>query len=96
MPRRKLRLPNEYTPIRSLLNITICEGVIAHDSYVRVMVRDAIQMHADNQYFYRANSRVLRYSSYLSEHSINIIGPMDPDHLTINDCRTLLEIFKEL
>lgn len=96
MPRRKLRLPNEYTPIRSLLQITIEDGVIAPDSYVRIMVSDAIQMHDDHQHRFHANSRVYRYSSYLSEHSMHVIERMEPERLSINDCRTLLEIFESL
>lgn len=87
---------NEYTPIRSLLSIAIRNFPDYHDQYIKVMVKDAIQLSRDLEYKVHANGRMYRYSSYLSTHSITIIEQMNPNHLTRDDYQCLYEIFKSL
>lgn len=87
---------NEFTPIRSLLYYAVNEYVRYEDRYLRIMVKDAINManNADNRY--NVNRRLYRYSHYLSVNSIEIVRQMDPDHLNLEDYKRLLEIFEKL
>lgn len=86
----------EYTPIRSLLNIAVTEYESYHDKYIKIMVKDAIFLSENNEYRFKANRRVYKFSSYLSVNSIDIIKSMKPDHLTLDNYKTLFEIFKSL
>ena len=87
---------NEYTPIRSLLNIAVTEYATYHDQYIKIMVRDAISLSHDKTYRVVANTRMYRYSSYLSKHSVEVIRQMNPDRLSLSDYKTLFEIFSRI
>lgn len=87
---------NEYTPIRSLLKMAIRDFPTYQDQYIKVMVSDAISLSRDVEFRTRANGRMFRYSSYLSAHSMTIVGGMNPDRLTRDDYQRLYEIFELL
>jgi len=93
MPKVKL---NEYTPIRSLLYYAVNEYQHYTDQYIKIMVRDAIEMANDANSRYMVNRRMYRYSHYLSINSMTVVRRMNPEQLTIEDYRTLFEIFKKL
>ena len=95
--RRKINIiPNEYTPIRSLLHYAVTEYNTYQDQYIKVMVEDAIMLSQDAEYRFRANRRMFRYSSYLSLHKREVVTSMNPQHLGIDEYRVLFEIFKNL
>lgn len=87
---------NEYTPIRSLLNIAVTEYETYHDHYIEIMVRDAISLSQNQHHKINANRRMYRYSSYLSRHCSVEIQRMDPQRLTLDNYKTLLRIFSNL
>lgn len=87
---------SEFTPIRSLLEIAVHEYETYEDQYIKIMVHDAKFMIQDSSYRFRADSRVYRYSSYLSKNNIDLISEMDPEDLGIDEYRILLAIFEAL
>lgn len=87
---------SEYTPIRTLLSIAVTQYNQYHDVYLKIMVRDAICLSRDSGYRIQANRRMFRYSSYLSKHFIPQVSRMNPEHLTLDDYRLLLDIFSRL
>lgn len=89
-------IPNEYTPVRSLLHMALSEHSTYSVTRIQVIVSDAIMMTEDVQYRLHADRRVYKYSSYLSKHKSSIVRTMNPSHLSDRDFATLLEIFENL
>ena len=86
----------DFLSIRTLLHIAVEEYSTYHDEYIAVIVRDAQLLIKDNDYRYRANKRVYRYSSFISKRARPLITSMNPNHLTKEDYIKLLSLFEEL
>lgn len=87
---------NEYTPIRSLLNIAITREVNYQDDHLSVMVSDALSLIESSENRLHVNRRMYKYSAYISKHAPGVVQGMNPAALTHEDYERLLEIFNRL
>lgn len=91
-----IRSKKTYEPICSLLDEAISENHEYQDEYIKVVVRDAKLISADDSSRYSVDREVYTYSSALSEMNTEYLMPMQPEALTIDDYKQIKEFFTSL